>query len=312
MGVHKHAVVTGVSSGIGRATALLLAEHGFHVFGTVRHQKDGPIPPASARGTITPLVSDVTVPEQVAAATAVVRDHVGDAGLDVLVNNAGQGYFQPLEFLPAGRFRHHLAVNTEGPLQVTQALLPALRARAGRIVFIGSVSARFVTPFGGAHAATKSALAALANGLRQELAPWNIAVSLIEPATVRTAAYDRMETQIDSVLAEIGPHGRALYGDAFRRMMTRSVATGRKGSPPEAVAATVLRAATAAHPRRRYLVGLNARLSAALAMLPTGAVDATLRRVFDQPNPGSMAPQPSTRAAGAAARPPARKPNECA
>jgi NAD(P)-dependent dehydrogenase (short-subunit alcohol dehydrogenase family) len=227
-----------------------------------------------------------------------VLRYVGDAGLDVLVNNAGQGYFQPLEFLSADRFRHHLAVNVEGPLGVTQALLPALRARSGRIVFVGSVAGRFVTPFGGAHAATKSALAALADGLRLELAPWNVGVTVIEPATVRTRAFDRMEAQIDRVLAEIGPNGRALYGDAFRRMMTRSVATGRRGNPPDLVARAVLRAVTAGRPAPRYLVGTSARLSAALARLPARAREATLRRVFDLPRPGSMVGRAPTGSGG--------------
>jgi NAD(P)-dependent dehydrogenase (short-subunit alcohol dehydrogenase family) len=288
MNAHRHAVVTGTSSGIGRATALLLARHGFHVFATVRSEADGSAL-RSAEGLITPLVMDVTVGQEVSAAAEAVREHVGEAGLDVLVNNAGQGYFQPLEFLPLDRFRHHLAVNTEGPLRVTQALLPVLRAGSGRVVFIGSISGWFVAPFSGSHSATKHALAALAKALRLELAPWDVRVSLIEPGAVRTAAFDRMEAQTDTVLAELGAEGRALYGEAFRRTMTTSVEAGRKGSPPEAVARAVLRAVTAARPRPRYLVGGSARLSAVLVKLPAGLREAAMRRVFGLPKPGSLA-----------------------
>jgi NAD(P)-dependent dehydrogenase (short-subunit alcohol dehydrogenase family) len=292
MGTRKHAVVTGASSGIGRATVLELSARGYHVFGTVRCEADALALRARGGEAVTPLLADVTDEDQVAAVAARVAETVGPSGLDVLVNNAGQGKFQPLEVLPAAKFRAHLAVNTEAPLRVTQALLPLLRRGRGRIVFIGSVSGRLVLPFSGAHSATKAALAAVADALRLELAAWGIKVILVEPGAVRTAAVDKMEADTTAVLDEIGPAGRALYGAAFTQMMATSLRTLRKGSTADDVARVVVRAVRAPRPRARYLVGSSAWLPAMLATLPAAVVDAATRRMFRLPGPGSLATVP--------------------
>lgn len=154
-----HTVVTGASSGIGRATVLRLARAGHHVFAGVRRPGDAPATPAGGPGEITPLLLDVTDPAQIAAAADAVAGHTGQAGLDGLVNNAGIGVFGPLEMIPVEQFRRQLEVNVTGQLAVTQALLPLLRQARGRIVLVGSIGARFTPPFVGALAASKSALA---------------------------------------------------------------------------------------------------------------------------------------------------------
>jgi NAD(P)-dependent dehydrogenase (short-subunit alcohol dehydrogenase family) len=284
---HRHAVVTGTSTGIGRATALRLAANGYHVFATVRTEADGRELSTAGDSRITPIVMDVTDAGQVADAAATVRQAAG-AGLDLLVNNAGQAHFLPLELLPPETFRHHLAVNTEGPLLVTQALLPALRASAGRIIFIGSISSWFTMPFCGSHAATKHALAAVAKALRVELAPWDIRVSMVDPGSVRTAAIDKMKEEHDLVMREMTATERALYGETLSRMIAKIVEESRKGSDPDDVARVVLRAATVARPRLRYLVGRSARMPALLAKMPVGVVDTTRRRIFGLPRPGSF------------------------
>jgi NAD(P)-dependent dehydrogenase (short-subunit alcohol dehydrogenase family) len=135
----SHIVISGTSSGIGRAAALDLAAAGHHVFAGVRQPGDAPVPPAAGSGEITPLLLDVTDPAQIGAAAGAVAGHTGGAGLTGLVNNAGIGVFGPLEIIPVEQFRRQLEVNVTGQLAVSQALLPLLRRARGRIVLIGSI-----------------------------------------------------------------------------------------------------------------------------------------------------------------------------
>ena len=184
----SHIVFSGTSSGIGRAAALGLAAAGHHVFAGVRQPGDAPVPPAAGSGEITPLLLDVTDPAQIGAAAGAVAGHTGGAGLTGLVNNAGIGVFGPLEIIPVEQFRHQLEVNVTGQLAVSQALLPLLRRARGRIVLIGSIGTRFTPPFTGPVSASKSTIATMAEALWQELAPWDIRVVLIEPASIHTEA----------------------------------------------------------------------------------------------------------------------------
>ena len=183
----KHTLVTGASSGIGRATALRLAAGGQHVYAGVRTAADGQqLARSAAGGELTPLILDVTDAGHIAAAVAAVNGHAG--GLDGLVNNAGIGMACPAELLPLGAFRRQLEVNVTGQLAVTQAFLPMLRRAHGRIVVISTIGVRFTPPFAGPLDATKAALAALADALRQELAPWRVKVVVIEPASINSSA----------------------------------------------------------------------------------------------------------------------------
>jgi NAD(P)-dependent dehydrogenase (short-subunit alcohol dehydrogenase family) len=152
----SHIVVTGTSSGIGRATALYLAAAGHHVYAGVRRPADAPPPTSADLGEIIPLPLDVADPVQVTAAADTVAGHTGNAGLHGLVNNAGIGVFGPLELIPVKQFRRLLEVNVTGQLAVTQALLPLLRRARGRIIMIGSIGARFTPPFVGPLAASKT------------------------------------------------------------------------------------------------------------------------------------------------------------
>jgi NAD(P)-dependent dehydrogenase (short-subunit alcohol dehydrogenase family) len=133
-------VVTGASSGIGRACALKLANSGFHVFAEVRKEEDAQELMEASTGPLTPLSIDVTDADLVPAAS-VVEEAVGEDGLAGLVNNAGVGAAWPLEFVPPEEFRRQFEVNVFGHLAVTQAFLPLIRAATGRIVNVGSVGA---------------------------------------------------------------------------------------------------------------------------------------------------------------------------
>ncbi len=190
----QHVVVTGASSGIGRSTALRLASAGWHVYAGVRRAADGEaLQAASSGGQLSPLLMDVTVAEQIDAAVGIVGEHIGAAGLDGLVDNAGIGVASPVEMVPLDALRQQLQVNVVGQIAVTQAFLPLLRRAAGRIVVIASIGDRFTPPFGGPLAASKAAIATLADALRQEEAPWGIKVVMIEPASINSGAADKLE-----------------------------------------------------------------------------------------------------------------------
>jgi NAD(P)-dependent dehydrogenase (short-subunit alcohol dehydrogenase family) len=159
-------------------------------------------------------------------------------------------------------------------------------------VLVGSIGARFTPPFVGALAASKSALATLSEALRQELAPWEIRVVAIEPASIRTEAVGKLEHDAQALMGQAAPNGRALYQNAFRRFVATFAAQHEQpGSPPEVVAEAVAHALTTPQPRARYLVGKNARRMAVLAAaLPSPVLDALRRRQAHQPAPGSRVP----------------------
>jgi NAD(P)-dependent dehydrogenase (short-subunit alcohol dehydrogenase family) len=304
----RHVLVTGASTGIGRAAALRLARDGFHVFATVRRPQDAESlaraagPSAAAPEPLTALLMDVTEASQITQVAQTIRSHTGTAGVDALVNNAGVGLAWPVELVPLDKLRWDFAINVEGQVAVTQALLPLIRQARGRIVMIGSVGGRITLPFAGPLASAKHALRSLADALRIELAPWGIAVVLIEPASIHTDAIDKLARDLKTAERDFGPRGWALYGQAFGAMAGKALARETAGSAPEAVAAVVSRAITARRPRARYLVGKDARRLATLAKLPPRARDVLLRKVLGQPPPGSMAGRASTGPAAPAAR----------
>ena len=289
----RHALVTGASSGMGRAIALRLARRGFHVFATVRRPEDRQALEVETVGQITPLLMDVTQQDQIARAGHIVSEHVGQRGLDALVNNAGVGLAWPLEVVPLDKFRAQFAVNVDGQLGVTQAFLPLIRRATGRVIMIGSIADRLTPPFVGPLAASKHALLALSEALRLELAPWNIRVVLIEPGNIRTEAGAKFQKDAAAALQQFEPSARALYADAFRSMTSRFAARHRRGSDPDVVAEVVLTALEARRPRARYLVGKDAHLFAVAATLPPFMLDSLRRRIFGLPRAGASASNPA-------------------
>ena len=288
----RHALVTGASSGMGRAIALGLARRGFHVFATVRRPDDGQTLRVETVGQITPLLMDVTHHDQIVRAGRMVGEHVGQRGLDALINNAGVGLAWPLEIVPLEKFRAQFEVNVDGQLAVTQVFLPLIRRAAGRVIMIGSIADRLTPPFVGPLAATKHALLALTEALRLELAPWNIRVVLIEPGNIRTEAGAKFEKDAAAALQQFEPGARALYADAFSRMTSRFAARHQRGSDPDVVAAAVLTAIETPRPRARYLVGKDAHLFAVAAKLPPFVLDSVRRRIFGLPGPVASASDP--------------------
>jgi NAD(P)-dependent dehydrogenase (short-subunit alcohol dehydrogenase family) len=250
----KTVLVTGASTGIGRATALMLAHEGFTVYAGVRKPSDGDALGAS----VIPIRLDVTDPGEIAQAAATIGQ------LDALVNNAGIGVTGPLEFVSLDTLRRQYEVNVFGQIAVTQAMLPKLRDSRGRVVTVGSVGSWITLPFGGPLCSSKHAIRSLNDALRMEVMPWGIRAVLVEPGSIHTSAVDKLEGEVEPRLQAIGDEGRRLYGTAYRTMVTSGLKEERSGSSPEVVARAVLHALTARKPRSRYPVGKKSRLMSTL------------------------------------------------
>lgn len=241
------------------------------MYGGVRTSEDAEA--LRSRG-IEPLRLDVTRSEEIAAAAAVVGD-----SLDALVANAGVAIAAPLELVPIEELRRQLEVNVVGQVAVAQAFLPALRRARGRIVLMGSVGGRSALPFLGPYAASKHALEAVADSLRVELRPWGIAVSIIEPASIRTAIWTKGAARADELRASFPADGYERYASAIESF--RSVALKRgPGGDPSDVAQAVEHALTARRPRARYVIGRDAHMRVWIERLPTRARDRLLAKLL--------------------------------
>ncbi len=260
-------VITGASSGIGAACAQYLDELGFTVWAGVRTKEDGEALTRVASARLRVLMLDVTDPASIAAAGRTLTEAMPEAGLAGLVNNAGISVAGPLELLPLAEVRMQFEVNVIGALAVTQALLPLLRRARGRIVNISSIAGLAATPFLGAYCGSKFALEAMSDALRLELAPWGIAVSLVEPGAIQSQIWQRATMSATRTLGGVAPDSLALYAQPLSRMQEVMAAAAARAIPAKAVACVVARALTASAPRSRYLVGKDARFRAALKWL---------------------------------------------
>lgn len=271
-------VVTGSSSGIGEACAVRLARAGHRVIAGVRRQADGERL-AAATGSIVPALLDVTDEAQIRDLVGRL-DELAPSGLDGLVNNAGIARGGPLEFLPLDEWRIQLDVNVIGQVAVTRSLVPLLRRARGRVVFVGSISGRVSTPFLGPYAASKHAIEAIAESLREELRPWGMAVSVVAPGAVRTPIWDKGRAYADELEARLPDEAHDLYSDAVDDLRRGIDTQERTGVPPERVAAAVERALTSPRPRYRYVVGNDARAAGILdRLLPDRAMAYVTRRL---------------------------------
>jgi NAD(P)-dependent dehydrogenase (short-subunit alcohol dehydrogenase family) len=248
-------VVTGASTGIGRACALYLAsQEGFAVVGTVRGAEDGERLVADSGGRVAAVRMDVTDPASIEAAASEVVGLVGDRGLDGLVNNAGVVVPGPLEFIPLADFRRQLEVNVTGLLATTQAFLPLLRRARGRVVNVSSTSGRLAFPMIGPYAASKFAVEALSDALRLELAPWGLHVAVVQPGPIDTPIWDRAAADSERIEAALPDAARELYADLYTGFARESRRSRRRALPVAAVTRAVAHALTARTPRVRYLV----------------------------------------------------------
>jgi NAD(P)-dependent dehydrogenase (short-subunit alcohol dehydrogenase family) len=252
-------VITGASTGIGRASALRMARAGFDVLAGVRREEDGAALRADD-GRIEPALVDVTDAGQIAA----LAERVGGAPLAGLVNNAGIAVAGPLEGVPLDEVRRQYEVNVFGLLAVTQALLEPIRAGRGRIVNVGSIGGRINTPFVGPYSSSKAAVRSLSASLRRELRPWGIQVALVEPGALDTPIWRKGEEGAQETIAELPERVRTLYARPLEALVAATRKIAASAASPDDAAQAIEHALTAERPRTLYTVGRRARLQGAL------------------------------------------------
>ncbi len=281
------ALVTGASTGIGRATALRLARAGWTVLAGVRDPAAGEklVAEAPAAGRLLPLTLDVTDSEQIARAAQTVEEETaldgrpGTGRLDALVNNAGIGVGGPLELVTLDDLRWQFEVNVFGQVAVTQAMLPALRRAHGRIVLVSSIGGRVAMAFTAPYAASKHAIEAIGDTLRVELRRSNVQVAIVEMASVATPIWDK--AQADSERLTIPDALQAEYGQVPAAMEKVLKDAEARGIPPDQVAEAIERALGAPRMKARYLVGRQAKgMLLAKRLLPDLVFDRVARRAL--------------------------------
>lgn len=270
-------LITGCSTGIGRATASHLARHGWDVFATARRLES--IEDLAAQGCRL-LRLDVCDEESMNTALETIEESSGR--VEVLVNNAGYGLQGPAEELDLEEVRLQFETNVFGPLRLTQMVLPGMRAHGGgRIVNIGSVGGRLALPGGAAYHASKYALEALSDVIRFEARGFGIDVILVEPGAIRSRWVDKAAATV--------PEGEGPYR-SLKQAITGQLRGAHEGllgfasGPPEAAARVIERAITVRHPRPRYVVPRAAALFiASRKYLPDPMWDAFMRRRYPTP-----------------------------
>ena len=274
----RSVLITGASTGIGEACARHLAAREWQVFAGVRKVDDGERLRASSP-RIEPLTLDVTSASDLTAAVELVRERTGGT-LDGLVNNAGVAVGGPIEYVTADEWRHQFEVNVIGPVELTRACLPLLRAArpAGRVVMIGSIGGRMASPLLGPYSASKHAMEAIAETLRHELRGDGIKVALIEPGAIRTPMWEKGRQTADELEHRLPPEALDRYRKTIDGVRKSIDMQERNAVPPEKVAAAVERALGSNHPHARTLVGPDAKVMGAVTrVLPDSARDALLR-----------------------------------
>ena len=275
-------LITGCSTGIGRATAERLAQQGWLVQATAR--KPETIEDLRLRGC---SVRRLDVCDEDSMREAVASIEKTDGAVGVLINNAGFGLEGALEDLRVDDMRRQFETNLFGPLCLTQLVLPGMRRQGwGKIVNVSSVGGRITIPGGGAYHASKHAVEAISDALRFEVSGFGIDVIVIEPGAIVTRWSDKAVEGIKQLIDEEGPYA------AFDRAVARQLQAAHHGllglaaSRPEAVARIIERAISLRRPRTRYVVPVISRgFIGARRVLPDRAWDALMGRMLPRPGP---------------------------
>ncbi|WP_437884131.1 SDR family oxidoreductase [Pseudomonas sp. LRF_L74] len=264
------ALITGCSSGIGRALADAFKSAGYQVWAGARRAED--LAELAAAGfTAVPL--DVNDPQAIGEVVAHLERQVG--GLDVLINNAGYGAMGPLLDGGAPALRRQFETNVFSLVELTRACFPLLRTSRGLVINIGSVSGVLVTPFAGAYCASKAAVHALSDALRLELAPFAIHVLEVQPGAIASHFGDNASREAEAMIDETSPWWPLRQG-----IRARAGASQDQPTPAETVARQILAAAQRGKPPRLLRLGNGSRALPLLAALPGSLLDRVLSKRF--------------------------------
>ena len=266
----KAVVITGTSSGIGKACALHLDKLGFKVYAGVRKQADGDNLKEEASDRLSPIILDVTDENSISWAVCIIEKETGGELLG-LVNNAGIGRGGALEVTPVAEIRKLMEVNVIGLMAVTQAFIPMLRRGKGRIINIGSTSSLLAFPGASAYSGSKFAVRAITDSLRLELKPFGMSVILVAPGAVESDIWEKGKAYKEKLRKSVKPEIAQLYaplikfGDKLNERM--------KKIPAIEVAKDVAHALATKKPKSYYIVGQDAKGAAKVAKFPIGLLD---------------------------------------
>jgi NAD(P)-dependent dehydrogenase (short-subunit alcohol dehydrogenase family) len=266
-------VITGVSTGIGWATAKLLLTRGFRVFGSVRKLADADRLKSEFGANFAPLLFDVTDEAAVKAAAGEVRAALGGQTLTGLVNNAGIAVAGPVLELAVDQFRRQMEINVIGPIIATQAfgpLLgsdPSLKGPKGRIVMISSVAGKNGNPMTPAYSASKHAIEGLSESLRREMMLFGIDVVIVAPGAVKTPIWGKAQD------VDISAYGNSPYAPALEKIRQFTKHLSEIGLPPEKIAEVIAEALTSPHPKVRYQITPDPMRHLITGVLPKRMVD---------------------------------------
>lgn len=274
-------LVTGCSSGIGRATALCLADHGFTTFAAVRREADYEELKSLRRAGLVPVFPlDLRKPEHITPLLARIEPELaalGQPGLYAIVNNAGAGAVAPLELLDLDVFRGELESRLLGPVALAQALLPSLRQAGGRLLWIAT-PALIPIPFVGSIHACDFAVNCIARTFALELARWKVPSIFVRCGGIQTAAPEKNARDLEEQMMRWQDSQHALYAEALEKEKRELAAFDRRRSAPSVIAERVLQALCAARPRRVYRAGYMSGTGAILDLMPQPLVDWIMSR----------------------------------
>lgn len=282
-GNRRGVLITGCSSGIGRETAVKLAEHGFTVFATVRKGTDAERLRDLKMPDLVPVCPlDLTDLRQVSKTLDTIADELKRRnlpGLYALINNAGAGTPAPVELMDLDMFQRELQTRVLGSVAMVQAFLPLIRQAQGRIMWI-MTPALMPTPYVASIHACDFAVNCIARTLDIELKPWGIPNTMIRCGGIRTPAGLRTTADVETVLENGAPERVALYERALRQWGKDMADFDEKRTDPQRVAEVVLKALVARVPRRQYSIGHTARAAGILEAMPQAVTDWILRLRF--------------------------------
>src|SRR5580658_10431303 len=299
---NHHVLITGTSTGIGRACALQLAHQGFSIWAGIRNSAEADSIVQAGEGAsipIRPIELDVTEMASIRSAERAIRSRVGDDGLYALVNNAGICVVGPVEYITLEAWRRQLDVNFFGVIAVTQIMLPLLRAgnskiapHGSRIVNMGSITGEISTPLFGAYSASKFALRAMNDALRLELRPEGIHVSLIVSGTIQSEIWRKEKECVDAIVP--GSPAREHYGTLIDNVSNYVFGCAEQAIPAQRVAEAVQQCLTSVKPRIQYRIGWEAQVgSPAKKFTPDRLFDFLLARKLGVPKSGGPSPMRS-------------------
>ncbi|MFO7796371.1 MAG: SDR family oxidoreductase [Promethearchaeati archaeon] len=268
----KWVLITGASTGIGRASAKYLANNGFNVFGGVRNETD--FQDIAKLANIHPIKLDVTITASIQNAFNTIKNQNID--LYALINNAGIARAGPLMDLPIQDLREQFDVNVFGVHRVTRTFFPLLNKKIGRIIMISSDSGFFATPFFGPYCASKFALEGYSDSLRRELLLCEMKVILIQPGRVKTPIWDKGKSLLER-------EGKSFFMKYAKKLGEEAIEKGKtKGLPPREVARVVHKALTKKNPKLRYLIAPSTFKYRLIKLLPEKWVDKMVKKEYEK------------------------------